>query len=479
MRPPVDQERLQVLELSASSSAGKATELSAQLSRVQAARKDVQNKYARLLGILQGTLGLEISPPTEVIPEELNGSASFEVNAARVIHSTRLTPQKGSRKSAISPESGLGASFFGSQTSLSATPQRPPTQQHSWSAASLTSPTKPCAVQVDEDSVKEAILGLQRKLIAAERARDEALSQGRSLDKQVKKLEGEKSAFESKLSELRATVQSLQNKHDQVSMERNKAELSASSSQMAVKESEQRNKELVDQVQYLEAKSTTQSMTQMMNESCIRKHQKTESELLAEKKRILELLQVAEEEKAAAQSAVAHLKKERASFQSAKLSLDAQVTLLQQKLTSSQQQVQETTEQMCRVQEALKVADGEVEKHTLAEKQLQQQTADLADQLSVLREENARLERGIQDLQLSLTAVRKEKETLEDRLRLLQQSREESDQHLEFLRQSVHGLQDQLVRKDSCHSDVVGQLRAAEERIAEQTQQAEALQVST
>ena len=442
-------------------------------------RKDVQNKYSRLLGILQGSLGLEISPSVEMIPEELDGSASFGQNAARVIQSSRITPQKGYRKSAISPESGLGASFFGSQTSLTTTPQCPPTQQKSWSAASLSSPTKPCSVQVDEDSVKEAILGLQRKLMTAERARDEALSQGRSLDKQVKKLESEKSVFESKLTELRTTVQSLQDKHDQVSMERNKAELSASSSQMAVKESEQRSKELAEQVQYLEAKSATLSMTQQMNDSCIRKHQQTESELLAEKTRILELLQVAEEEKAAAQSAIAHLKKECASFQSAKLSQDAQITLLQQKLAASQQQAQETTAQMYRVQEALKVADREVEMHTSAEKQLQQQAVDLNEQLSVLREEKSHLEGAIQDLQLRLTAVKKEKETLEDRLRLLQQSRKESDQHVEFLRQSVHGLQDELVRKGSSHSDVIGQLRAAEERVTEQTQQTEALQVRT
>lgn len=441
-------------------------------------RKDVQSKYARLLGILQGTLGLEIGPPAAVIPEELDGSASFDQNAARVIHSTRFTPQKASRKTAFSPESGLGASFFGSQTSLTTTPQGPPTQQNSWSAGSLTSPSQPRTVQLDEDLVKEAILGMQRKLIATERARDEALSHGRTLDKQVKKLESEKSAFELKLSELRATVQSLQDKHDQVSLERDRAELSASSSQIAVKESEQRSKELADQVQYLEAKSATQSMTQQMNESCIRKHQQTESELLAEKKRILELMQVAEEEKAAAQSAVAHLKKERAAFQSAKLSQDAQVTLLQQKLASTQQQVQETTEQMCRVQEALKVADGEVEMHASAEKQLQQQAVELNEQLCAVREENARLEGGIEDLQLSLTAVKKEKETLEDRLRLLQQSKEEGDQHMEFLRQSVHGLQDQLVRKGSSHSDVVNQLRAAEERMTGQAQQAEALQVS-
>ena len=468
---------MQTLELSASSSLEKVTALTSQLSRVDSAKKDVQSRYARLLGILQGTLGLEISPPAEAIPEEPDGSASFTQNAARVIHSTRLTPQLASRKTTASPESGLGASFFGSQTSFSATPNCHPTHHSSWSANSATSPSQLCAVQLDEDSVKEAILGLQSKLIAAERARDEALSQIRSLDRQVKKLESEKSAIESKMSGLRDSLQSLQERHDQVRLERDRAELSASTSQMAVKETEHRSKGLTEQVQYLEAKNATQSMTQQMNESCIRKYQQTESELLAEKQRLLELLRVAEEEKTTAQSSVAHLKKECTAFQSARLSQDAQVTLLQQKLTASQQQFQETTEQMCRVQEALKVADGEVERHASAERQLQQQAVELNEQLTALREENTALEGSIQELQLTLTAVNKEKEALEDRLGLLQQSREESDQHMEFLRQSVHGLQDQLARKGSSHSDVVNQLRVAEERMTEQLQKAEGLQV--
>ena len=471
----VDQKLLSGMNAEASESSRKIDTLSSQLSNSEMTKSEIQSKYAKLLGILQGTLGLEISPIEE---EEVDLGASFDQNTARVIRSRIGSWKTPSRKMADSPESGLGTSFFGSHASLQVTPMPASSRQNtSMSTHSVTSPSKLAVMHLDIESVKDSILSLQKRLMMAERSRDETLSGLRNLKEQVQKLESEKGLLEKNLAELQASFQSLQANHDKVCKERDESEVRISSNLLEMKKLEQKVESLRSQIQFLETDNATKDLSLQLSDTKLKKQQVAEVSLNTDNKQLMKKLEKSESSCLEAQDTILQMKSEVSSLESDIASKDTKISLLREKLSSSHQQYKESTEKLAQLQAAMTATALSHNQALSTVKKLQGEIKALSGQLEVIGKEKMYLTGVTQELQLSVATLRKEKEAMEEKTLALLQSKDECEKHADFLRNSVQDLRDQLSKKGSSQTELTNQLKATDKYLMKQKSKVEALQV--
>ena len=147
--------------------------MSAQFQQVDTLCKEVQTKYARLLGALQGTLGLQVVATGGSVDQTDEGKGS---DITKVIQSAPP----------VDKESGVGTSLTSEMSSLMLSSPVRPIQPP------MSSPSKLAVMQLDASSIKEAILTIQKCLLAAEQAKEEAQFNGANMERKIQFLEVEK-----------------------------------------------------------------------------------------------------------------------------------------------------------------------------------------------------------------------------------------------------------------------------------------------
>ena len=162
--------------------------LTSQLNHTGCLHKDLQTKYVKLLGVLEVTLGLTpVEDSEEPVPGLTFPARAELTKSPSPVKVKDRSLDSSSHFSTSLAESGVGTSFASPhlQSSLGGT--------HGFdSLCRAKSPSKLSEMKLDAESIRDAILQLQKRLIAAERSKEEALSSATTLEKKIQLMEEEK-----------------------------------------------------------------------------------------------------------------------------------------------------------------------------------------------------------------------------------------------------------------------------------------------
>lgn len=422
----------------------------AQLKRNTTLCKDLQAKYAQLVGVLEGTLGV-----TPSIEEE-NTDYVFSPSAPATSINFSLSESR--------PESGFGDSV-GSPT---------PSIENSFNGefdddcARNESPSKLSKHKLDSNAVRDAILDLQKKLMAAETSKHEVVSNAADLQKSVLRLTEEKSSLEARLKSLRSSLISLQTSFDSVSRQRDQAELSLKLKATTISDQQRHEKDLKHKV--LELKGQLEYDRAAKEESEIRLKQCVHTQVNIEmdrnkhetRARDLQLQRHQLEEE------IVKTKTKFSQLESVQVTKDMEISCLQQKLVTSQHLYQQTEEQLKSLKEANRNLGTSCELSQDSERRLLEKIQQQETKLMQAVSEKTTLENKTVSLQESFDLVKKEKEILEDDLRVLTRNQLESDTKCIHLQEKVKELSVSLSDEEVSKAQLSTQLQSVEMKLQEQ-----------
>ena len=394
-----------------STSEGKREQLSSQFQQVDALCKEVQSKYARLLGALQGTLGLQVVATEGSVDQTDEGRGS---DMTKVIQSAPP----------VDKESGVGtsltsevSSFMPSSPYGSALPVQPP----------MSSPSKLAVMQLDASSIKEAILTIQKRLLAAEQTREEALFNGTNMERKIQFLEVEKQQLESSLKETRASLVQLQEVYDTVKKSREQAETTLKIKEEAIKRLQARQDELERQVQIQEQQISSDKVARQISESKLQRFSQTQVQSDAENEQLKKKLGDVEIGKKELQSQVSKLRSELLQIQSMRAAKEAEIDRLKQQLYTSQHLNQESNTKVESLLRRVSLLDSSFTHSQSNEGRLDEELKELEERYGIALAEKKELEMKANELQMALTAGQKEKEVLEMELQRLSHSQRHNE----------------------------------------------------
>ena len=394
-----------------STSEGKREQLSSQFQQVDVLCKEVQSKYARLLGALQGTLGLQVVATEGSVDQTDEGRGS---DMTKVIQSAPL----------VDKESGVGtsltsevSSFMPSSPYGSALPAQPP----------MSSPSKLAVMQLDASSIKEAILTIQKRLLAAEQSKEEALFNGTNMERKIQFLEVEKQQLESSLKETRASLVQLQEVYDNVKKSREQAETTLKIKEEAIKRLQARKDELERQVQIQEQQISSDKVARQISESKLQRFSQTQVQSDAENEQLKKKLDNVEIGKKELQSQVNKLRSELLQIQAMRAAKEAEIDRLKQQLYTSQHLNQESNSKVESLLRRVSLLDNSFTHSQSNEGRLDEELKKLEERYGVALAEKKELEMKANELQVALTAGQKKKEVLEMELQRLSHSQRHNE----------------------------------------------------
>ena len=391
-----------------STSEGKREQLSAQFQQVDALCKEVQTKYARLLGALQGTLGLQVVATEGSVDQTDEGKGS---DITKVIQSAPP----------IDKESGVGTSITSEISSfVSSSPIRPVQPP-------MSSPSKLAIMQLDASSIKEAILTIQKRLLAAEQAKEEALFNGTNMERKIQFLEVEKQQLELSLKETRAGLLQLQEVHDTVKKSKEHAEINLKIKEEAMRRMEGRQDELERQVQLQEQQISSDKIAKQISESKLQCFSHTQVHTDAENEQLKKKLGDTEIIQKDLQSQVNRLRSELTMIQSTRAAKEAEIDRLKQQLYTSQQLNQESNVKIQSLLQRVSLLDSSFTHSHSNEGRLDDELKSLEERYGIALAEKKELEMKANELQMALVAGQKEKEALELELQRLSHTQHQNE----------------------------------------------------
>ena len=391
-----------------STSEGKRENLSAQFQQVDTLCKEVQTKYARLLGALQGTLGLQVVTTGGNVDQTDEGKVS---DITKVIQSAPP----------VDKESGVGTSLTSEMSSLmSSSPVRP-------IQPPMSSPSKLAVMQLDASSIKEAILTIQKCLLAAEQAKEEAQFNGANMERKIQFLEVEKQQLELSLKEMRSNLIQMQEDHDSIKKLKEKGETSLRLKEETVKRMENRLDELERQVQFQDQQITSDKIAKQISESKLQRFNQSQMHSDAENEQLKKKLADAEIVKKDLQSQVNKLRSELIQIQSTRAAKEADIDRLKQQLYTSQQQNQESNVKIQSLLQRVSLLDNSFTHSHSNEGRLDEELKSLEERYGIALAEKKELEMKADELQIALAAGQKEKEALELELQRLSHTQRQNE----------------------------------------------------
>jgi len=394
-----------------STSESKREQLSVQFQQVDSLCKEVQTKYACLLGALQGTLGLQVVA-TEGSVDQAGEDKGSDIT--KVIQSAPL----------VDTESGVGtsltsevSSFVPSSPIKSALPMQPP----------MSSPSKLAVMQLDASSIKEAILTIQKRLLAAEQAKEEALFNGTNMERKIQFLEVEKQQLELSLKETRASLVQLQEVFDTVKKSKEQTETTLKIKEEAIKKIEGRQNELERQVQIQEQQISSDKIAKQISDSKLQRFSQTQVQSDAENEQLKKKLGNIEVASNGLQSQVNKLRSELLQIQSTRAAKEAEIDRLKQQLYTSQQLNQESNIKIQSLLQRVSLLDSSFAHSQSNEGRMDEELKKLEERYGIALAEKKELEMKANELQMALAAGQKEKENLELELQKLSHAQHQNE----------------------------------------------------
>ena len=392
-----------------STSEGKREQLSVQFQQVDALCKEVQTKYARLLGALQGTLGLQVVATEGGVDQTDEGRGS---DVTKVIQSAPP----------VDKESGVGTSITSEISSFASSSPGRPVQQ-----PPMSSPSKLAVMQLDASSIKEAILVIQKRLLAAEQAKEEALFNGANMERKIQFLEVEKQQLELSLKETRASLLQLQEVYDTVKKSKEHAETNLKIKEEAIRRIEGRQDELERQVQLQEQQISSDKIAKQISESKLQRFSQTQVHTDAENEQLKKKLGDTEIIQKDLQSQVNKLRSELTMIQSTRAAKEAEIDRLRQQLYTSQQMNQESNVKVQSLLQRVSLLDSSFTHSHSNEGRLDEELKSLEERYGVALAEKKELEMKANELQMALATGQKEKEALELELQRLSHTQRQNE----------------------------------------------------
>jgi len=388
-------------------SENKREQLVAQFQQVDALCKEVQTKYARLLGALQGTLGLQ------VVATDGNTDQTDEDDVTKVIQSA---PPVGA-------ESGVGTSLTSEMSFTPSSPVRSslPVQ------LPMSSPNKLAVMQLDAGSIKEAILSIQKQLMAAEQAKEEAVFNGNNMERKIQFLEVEKQRLELSLKETRASLVQLQEIYDAVKKAKEQTDSSLVIKVDTLKRMEGRQAELERQVQVQEQQISSDKVAKQISDSKLQRVNQTQVQSHAENEQLKKKLGDFEVANNDLRSQVNKLRSELLQIQSTRAAKEAEIDRLKQQLYTSQQLNQESGVKLQSLQQRVSLLDSSVMYSHSNENRLDEELKNLEERYGIALAEKKELEMKANELQIVLAAGQREKEALELELQNLSHAQRQNE----------------------------------------------------
>ena len=391
-----------------STSEGKRENLSAQFQQVDTLCKEVQTKYARLLGALQGTLGLQVVATVGSVYQTDEGKGS---DITKVIQSAPP----------VDKESGVGTSLTSEMSSfVSSSPVRP-------IQPPMSSPSKLAVMQLDASSIKEAILTIQKRLLAAEQAKEEAQFNGANMERKIQFLEVEKQQLELSLKETRTNLIQLQEDNDSVKKLKEKGETSLRLKEETVRRMENKLDELERQVQFQDQQISSDKIAKQISESKLQRFNQTQMQSDAENEQLKKKLADVEIVKKDLQSQVNKLRSELMQIQSTRAAKEADIDRLKQQLYTSQQLNQESNVKIQSLLQRVSLLDNSFTHSHSNEGRLDEELKNLEERYGIALAEKKELEMKADELQIALAAGQKEKEALELELQRLSHTQRQNE----------------------------------------------------
>jgi len=388
-------------------SENKREQLVAQFQQVDALCKEVQTKYARLLGALQGTLGLHVVA-TDGSTDQADGG-----DVTKVIQSA---PPAGA-------ESGVGASLT---SEMSFTPSSP-VRSGVLVQLPITSPNKLAVMQLDAGSIKEAILSMQKQLMAAEQAKEEALFNGNNMDRKIQFLEVEKQRLDLSLKETRSSLVQLQESYDALKKAKEQTDSSLAIKVDTLRRMEGRQAELEKQVQAQEQQISSDKIAKQISDSKLQRVSQTQVQSGAENEQLRKKLGDFEVANNDLQSQVNKLKSELLQIQSTRAAKEAEIDRLKQQLYTSQQLNQESVVKLQTLQQRVSLLDSSVMYSHSNESRLDEELKNVEERYGIALAEKKELEMKANELQMALAAGQREKEALELELQNLSHTQQQNE----------------------------------------------------
>lgn len=431
--------------------------LTSQLKCSESIRQEVQSKYTQLLGVLEGALGLA--------PSETPDSQDTKPGLPQQTRS--FSPNKPKDKSLDSLEhfSSLAESGFGTSIgSLSLSLQ-------SEASGMAASPSK--LYHLDTNSVREAILDMQRKLMTAERLKQEAIFSAQDMEKSVQKLEEEKASLKNRLQALRSSLSSLQASFDSVVKERADAEGIVKVQKGAIRDQERREEDLQQQVTRLQKQLESEKMARQGSDTQINKYAEAQVGFEIERNRLDARVKELELQKVVLEEEVARLQKEIAFLQSSRTASIADFEHLQQRLVTSQQLHNEMGEQTRLLQEKLGSLNRSLNISQETEKKLLVKIQRLETDLTDVKTKKCQQEQKASELVQTLESVQKHKRLLEERVQLL--TRNQLENESERMKDEVKELKKTFSEGVATKAELSTHLQMVEMQLQEREGQAQQL----
>ena len=419
----------------------------AQLKQNTALCKDLQAKYAQLVGVLEGTLGVTPSIEDDYVFSPSVPATTFNLSLSQ------SRPESGFGGSICSPTPSIDNSFNGEFVD---------------DCTHSESPSKLSKHKLDSNAVRDAILDLQKRLMAAESSKHEAVSSAADLQKSVLQLREEKSSLDARLKSLRFSLVSLQTSFDSVSRQRDQAEVSLKLNATTISDQQRHERDLQHKVlelkEQLECDRAAKEESESRSKQCVRTQVNIELDRnkLETKARELELQRRQLEEE------IVKTKTKFSQLETVLVTKDVDISRLQQNLMTSHHSHQQTEEQVKSLKEANKNLGTSYKLSQDSEKRLLEKIQQQETNLIQAQSEKMTLEEETVCLQECLDMVKKEKEFLEDDLRLLTHSQLESDTERVCLQEKVKELNVSLSDEEVTKVQLSTQLQSVEMKLQEQ-----------
>lgn len=417
-----------------SATSGQASILASELKQALLDSKNLRSKYMELVGVLSGTLGVSLyhdkSLPPPPIPSQGSATTSFTVEVA---------------------ESGVGDSISPSFQS------------------SFTNPSdySQMSVSISCDSVREAILELQKNVILADKLKAQALSSVSNLEKNISRLEKEKGILESKLQTATASFTTVQRKFDEVSKQTTRAEGAAGNYRRGLEALDGANQQLQSEVVHLRQQVDSHGSAKMEAEHKVKKLAVAQANTEMDNKQ--NQMKVAEKELQIKQlkETITKQKAIITNLQASKDTKEADILSLQQKLRSSQHALSEAESQMRTMKENIHHIGFSHKNSQEREAKLIQKIHELESTLVSAQSKKVTLDKKVQNLIDEVGELKKERKLLENKLLSLTNSQIEKDVEKEQLQVRIKKMESSLNSESVNQKELMSTIKSMEVQLCE------------
>ena len=435
------------LDSKLSASQGQVASLTSQLRHTDSSHKDIQTKYNQLLSVLEGTLGfadeMRESAPVEIHfpfnPKErsLDSSSHFSISLA----------ESGVGTSIVSPSYSLHSSMCATQASEVLVRAR--------------TPSKLFRMKLDADSVREAILQFQKKLISAEKSKQDAISSAVGLEKKIRNLEEEKASLQARLQTLRSSLTSLQSSFDSVSKQRDSAEVTTKLQKSMIKDLGRKGKEFEQKVKDLKNQLEGEKVGKQSSDTKLKKYAQSQVVHEIEIKKLETQLKELELQKRLLGEEVTRLQKE---LQSTHATKDAEMEQLRQKLATAHETQQEAEEQLKSMKDGMNDLD---QSFKISKRKHLEKIQQLESELAEAQCEKMKQEQKASDLQQRLDSSQRDNDVLEERLHLLTHGQLETTSQMRQLHGHIKGLERSVSHGEMVKAELSSHIQAMEMQLQE------------